>query len=240
MGKLKYAFERGGEKTLEISWKGRFDSTEVRFKGEVIGVIPKKKELMSGKIFQLPDQTSLKVQLVNSEVRVLRNDAPVPGSSSDPKTILSLTYGIIYFIAGLNIVLGAVSLIFQVEILATLGFGIISIGVGLIFLLLGFFTQRRSLVALIVAVILYGLDCALALYSFAPFILGVVSLVATGFNVNLPAIIRHQAAEGIQANAVFVGLLTFAILLRIYLLLSMLKGVGAINSLKKKALPTVS
>jgi hypothetical protein len=71
MPKLKYALERGGDKSLEISWKGRFKNTEVRLKGNLIGVIPNKKVLRTGQIFQLPDGTSLKVQFVKSELRVL-------------------------------------------------------------------------------------------------------------------------------------------------------------------------
>ena len=143
MPKLKYALERGGDKSLEISWKGRWKNTEVRLKGNLIGVIPHQKELRTGQIFQLPDGTSLKVQFVKSELRVLRNDKPLPGSISDPVTRLAQAFGIVYFIAGLNIVLGFLALIFQVEFLQTLGFGIISVALGFIFLVLGFFTQRH-------------------------------------------------------------------------------------------------
>ena len=45
MPKLKYALERGEDKSLEISWKGRWKNTEVRLKGNLLGVIPTKKEL---------------------------------------------------------------------------------------------------------------------------------------------------------------------------------------------------
>jgi hypothetical protein len=240
MGKVKYALERGGDKSLEISWKGRFKNTKVRLKGNLIGEIPNKKELMTGKIFQLPGETSLKVQLVKSELRVLQNDKPVPGSISDPVTRLGLSFGIIYFIAGLNVLLGFIALIFQVEFLQTLGFGIISVAIGFIFLALGFFTQRRSRIALIVALIIYGLDCALALFSVAPFLLSVVSMVATVFNIDVQPALRPQAGEFLQINAVFIGILTFTIILRLYFLSAMWQGIGAINALKKETPPTVS
>jgi len=240
MGKLKYALERGGNKSLEISWKGRFKNTEVRLKGNLIGAIPNKKELMTGKIFQLPDKTSLKVQLVKSELRVLQNDKPVPGSVSDPITRLGLSFGVIYFIAGLNIVLGFTALIFQVEFLQTLGFGIISVAIGFIFLALGFFTQRHSRMALTAALISYGLDCALGLFSLVPFLLSVVSMVATGFNIDVYWALRQQAGEFLQVNALFIGILTFAIILRLYFLLWIWQGIGAINVLRKETPPTVS
>lgn len=240
MGKVKYALERGGDKSLEISWKGRFTNTKVRLKGNLIGEIPNKKELMTGKIFQLPDETSLKVQLVKSEFRVLQNDKPVPGSASDPITRLGLSFGVIYFIAGLNIVLGFISLIFQVEFLQTQGFGIISVAIGFIFLVLGFFTQRRSRIALTAAFIIYGLDCALALFSLVPFLLSVMSMVAIGFNIDVHWELRRQAGEFLQDNALFIGILTFAIMLRLIFLLRMWQGIGAINTLKKETPLTVS
>ncbi|HET7143114.1 MAG TPA: hypothetical protein VFI68_03750 [Anaerolineales bacterium] len=239
MPKLKYALERGGDKSLEISWKGRFKNTEVRLKGNLIGVIPNKKVLRTGQIFQLPDGTSLKVQFVKSELRVLRNDKPLPGSISDPVTRLAQAFGIIYFIAGLNIVLGFIALFFHVEFLQTLGFGIISVAIGIIFLLLGFFTQRRSLIALMVALIIYGLDCALALFSVVPFLLSVVSMAATVFNIDVHPALRPQAGEFLQVNAVFIGILTFTIILRLYFLWAMWQGVGAINALKKESPPIV-
>ena len=96
------------------------------------------------------------------------------GSSSDPVARLAQSFGIIYFIAGLNIVLGFIALVFQVEFLQTLGFGIISVAIGFIFLVLGFFTQRRSLSALIIALIIYSLDTVLVLYS--------VLVIFSGFN----------------------------------------------------------
>ena len=240
MPRLKYALERGGDKSLEISWKGQWRTTEVRLKGKLIGAIPSRKELRTGQNLQLPDGTSLKIQLVKSELRVLRNDKPLPGSISDPATRLAQSFYIIYFIAGLNIVLGFIALSFQVEFLQTLGFGMISVAIGFMFLVLGFFTQRRSRIALIVAVVSYGLDCVLALLSVAPFLLSVVSVVSTGFNIGVPAALRVQAGETLQVNAVFVGALTFTIILRLYFLRTMGQGVGAINALRKESPPTVS
>jgi len=244
MPKRKYALERGGDKSLEISWKGHWKNTEVRLNGNLIGAIPNQKELRTGQLFQLPDGTALRVQLARTwgsrELRVLRNDKPLPGSSSDPVARLAQSFGIIYFIAGLNIVLGFIASIFQVEFLQTLGFGIISVAIGFIFLVLGFFTQRRSRIALIVALIIYGLDCALALFSVAPFLLTVVSMVSTGFNTGVHPVLRKQAAEWLQDNAALSGILTGIIIVRLAFLRAMGQGVGAINELKKETPPTVS
>ena len=224
MPKRKYALERGGDKSLEISWEGRWKNTEVRLNGNFIGAIPNQKELKTGRLFQLLDGTSLRVQLVNNELRVLRNDKPLAGSSSDPAAKLAQSFGIIYFIAGLNIVLGFIALIFQVEFLQTLGFGIISVAIGFIFLVLGFFTQRRSLIALMIALIIYCLDTVLVLYS--------VLVISSGFNTGDLALIGGI----LMSIAPLIGW----IIIRIGFLIGMGQGVGAINELKKETPPTVS
>lgn len=227
MPKRKYALERGGDKSLEIIWEGSWKNTKVRLNGNLIGAIPTKKELRTGQIFQLPDGTALRVQLVNNELRVLRNDKPLPGSSSDPAARLAQSFGIIYFIAGLNIALGFIALIFQVEFLQTLGFGIISVAIGFVFLVLGFFTQRRSLIALIIALIIYGLDTVLVLFSLFNIVLALSSGFKTGFLL---------IADILQRIAPWIGW----IVIRIGFLIGMGQGVGAINELKKETPPPVS
>jgi hypothetical protein len=151
-------------------WKspGKVVGKTLKFGSEEIYWRNSQKELRTGRIFPLPDGTSLKVQFFTSGIRVLRNDKPLPGSISDPTYRLANAFGVIYFIAGLNILLGFIALFFQVEFLQTLGFGIISAAIGFVFLVLGFFTQRRSRIALIAALIIFGLDCALA-FRLAPF-----------------------------------------------------------------------
>ncbi len=237
MPKRKYALERSGDKSLEISWEGHWKNTQVRLNGNLIGAVPNKEELSAGQVFQLPDGSALKVQLANSRrggggdlgrstgpLQVLRNDKPLPGSSSDPAAKLAQSFGIIYFIAGLNIVLGFIALILQVEFLKTLGFGIISVAIGFIFLVLGFFTQRRSLIALIIALIIFSLDTVLVLYS--------VPALFSGFNTGNLALIGGI----LMGIAPLIGW----IIIRIGFLMGMGQGVGAINELKKETPPTVS
>ena len=54
MPKQNYALERGGEKSLEISWKGRFINFEVRFEGNLLGTIPNKKNYRKDRYFNYP------------------------------------------------------------------------------------------------------------------------------------------------------------------------------------------
>lgn len=205
MPKQSFALEAGGEKCMEVSWKGLYKNVTVSLDGNSVGVIPNQKALSAGQEFGLPDGSTIKVQLVNklmsTELQVLRNGQPLPGSSSDPQTRLKNAYGMVYFVAGLNFVLGFVSFLFNVEFLQQLGIGFVSIIFGLVFLVLGFFVQRKSAIALILAVIIFAFDG----------ILGVVLAASQDYT---------PGAGGIIA--------------RIFLLIPMVQGIGAIKALKAK------
>jgi len=64
MPKSKYALEPGGEKSLEISYGTFWKNFEVRLDGNLIVAIPNKKELETGRIFQLPDGSTRERHLV--------------------------------------------------------------------------------------------------------------------------------------------------------------------------------
>jgi hypothetical protein len=103
------------------------------------------------------------VQLVQSfgsaELQVLRNGQPLPGSGSDPAVRFKATWGIIFFIAGLNMLIGLGAVLFDIDFLQQLGLGVISIVVGLMYLVLGVLVkQLRSPIALGIAIGLFALD----------------------------------------------------------------------------------
>ena len=209
MAKQSFALEAGGQKRLEVSWKGLYKNTTVSLDGNVLGVIPDQKTLMKGQGFRMVDGSTIQVQLISkfygSELRVLRNGQPLPGSASDPKTRLKNAYWIVYFVAGLNIVLGVISAVFNVALLQELGLGFSSILYGIVFLVLGFLVQRKSTFALILAITLFALDG----------ILGFVLVAMQGYKPS-------------------VGGLLF----RIILLIPMIQGVGAIKALKASSAAT--
>jgi hypothetical protein len=151
-------------------------------------------------------------------------------ATTDPAKMLALSASSIYFVAGLNILLGLIAYIIQVKFLQTLGFGILSAAIGVLFLALGFFTQRRSLFALILAVILLSLDGVSVL------LLGLgMLLIAFGAGNSL-----HEMAEILQNQAFLIGVLAGWFTLCISYLIQMLKGVGAIKKLKQGTPTTVS
>jgi hypothetical protein len=177
----------------------------VRLDGRAVGAMANQKELRSGRQFPLEDGSTLKVQLVqnfrSTELQVLRNDRPLPGSASDPAQRLRNAAGIVFFVAGLNIVLGLIGVLFQSPFLQSLGLGVGSILFGGIFLLLGYFVQRRSMPALVIAVAVFALD-------------GIVSVVTAAQQTG------HPQTGGLVA--------------RVFLLISMCQGFGAIRALKEE------
>lgn len=161
-----YALKTGEPERLEISWKGAWKNLTVRLDGSEIGSVANQEELKAGKEFSLGDGSPLKIQLVRKlltpELQLLRDGQPLPGSASDPTQRLRVAYRIVFFVAGLNIVLGFVTELFQISFLTELGLGLGSIIFGVFFAVLGFFVKRRSMVALGAAVGLFLLDGILA------------------------------------------------------------------------------
>jgi hypothetical protein len=72
---------------------------------------------------------------------------------------------LLYFLAGLNTLLGVIAMLVDNEVLNNLGMGIGSIIFGAIVATLGFFTSRRSRVAPILAIVLYAADTAYTLFA---------------------------------------------------------------------------
>ena len=156
-----------------------FKDVTVLLDGNLVGVIPDQKALSAGQEFLLEDASTLKVQLVSkwmgTELQILRDGQPLPGSSGHPQTKLKNAYGVVYFIAGLNLVLGLVSFLFDVALLQQIGIGFGSIIFGLVFLVLGIFVQRKSAVALILVIVIFALDE----------IIGVFLAISQGYNPGL-------------------------------------------------------
>jgi hypothetical protein len=68
MPKIKYAIETGGSKRLEISWKGNFTEFTIRLDGNLIGSINNREQLEAGQEFRLEDGSSIKVQLPHRSI----------------------------------------------------------------------------------------------------------------------------------------------------------------------------
>ncbi len=151
-------------------------------------------------------------------------------ANDDPAKRLALSASTIYYAAGLNIVFGLIAYFFQFKFLQTLGFGVLSAVIGFLLLVLAFFTQRRSLFALILAVILFSLEGVSVL------LLGLFMLISAFSAGNS----LHEMAEILKSQAILFGVLVGWFSLCISWPILMLKGVGAIKKLKQGTPTNVS
>lgn len=206
MPKQSYSLEPGGPKRLEIQWKGLYKNTTITLDGLQLGTVLDQRLLRAGHELPLTDGSLLKLHLVSNlagtELRVTRNGVPLPGSASNPETKVNTAAGIIFFVAGLNLVLGIIGLLTRSEFLATLGIGWYSIIFGAFFLVMGLLVKKRSMVALILSIVVFSLDA----------LLGVIGSVAMG----------GSAAIG-------------GFVFRVFLIIPMVQGIGAIKALKKRS-----
>ena len=157
MGKQAFALELGGPKDVELEWGATFGSLVARYQGQEVGRAASKRELVEGVQYALPDGSRLRIKLVkesfNTGLDVSRDGVHLPGSRSDPDTLIKQAVYTVYFVAGLSSLVGAV-----VVATGDLESGIASLIMGAIFGVLGFLTMRRSIVALGLATGLYLVD----------------------------------------------------------------------------------
>lgn len=164
--KRNYALEKGGPKTLEISWGLGWKDFTVRQDGDVIGTVATQKELKEGREFSLKDGSRLYVRLsiglMNSGLEVLRDGKPVEGSDSDPSSKVNGCFGLMLFVAVLNII-GGLALLFIMpdDMIAradALLFGTIYLFFGFVYVLLGLMIKKVSLIALYISITLLVLE----------------------------------------------------------------------------------
>lgn len=172
MAKTQFALEAGGPKRLELSWGFSWKNFQVTLDGQQVGTAQGgQKELKEGLQFRLPDGSVLEIQLVQSamstEMHVLRDGVPLPGSASEPEQRVKSAAYLLYFLAGLNTLLGVVAMVIVSDVLEGMGIGIGNILFGAIVAALGFFAYRRSRVALVLAIVLYAADSLYTLTTFS-------------------------------------------------------------------------
>ena len=171
----RFALQPGEPERLEVSWKFNWKQLSLSLDGTRVGEVETSKELRAGRSFALPDGTTLEVKLRQSpfpELELLRNGKPVPGSGADPQARLAMAYGLVFFVAGLSVALGVIAELFAIDLLRSLGMGVGSIMTGAVYAVLGYFVVRRSMLALITAIVLFALDG----------VLGVVMAVEQGLS----------------------------------------------------------
>lgn len=158
----KFALEKGGPERLEVEWRGNFKDLEVRLDGVLLGSFDNAKALKTGGSFSLEDGSTLEVKLATTvlvpELTLTRNGVPLPGSAANPEQRVQAAAGMIFFVSGVNAVLGLLAGAFNIYFLQSMGLGLGSMVAGAVYGILGYFVRQRSMVALSLAVGLFVLD----------------------------------------------------------------------------------
>ena len=187
MPKKEYALENGGPKRVLVSWSGIWKNMKIHLDGELLGGIENSKALKEGRSFDLPDGGQLQVRLVTglvTELQVSKDGTPLPGSSADPEERVRLAYLMIFFVGGLNGLLGLITVAGDVKFLDEIGVGWGSIALGAIYSSLGIWVKKgRSTVGLVIAVALFALDAvaSIALVASAGGTPPLGTMIARGF-----------------------------------------------------------
>jgi hypothetical protein len=176
MPKKEFILEENGRHTLELIWESWWRNFTIHFDGAPVDTIEGGgKGLRNGKTILLPDGSTLEVRLKNSllasELVVLRNGRPLPGSATHPLQRVKQAYTIIFIIAILNVLLGLAGLVSTSEWVQLISGGWVTAVFGLFMLLLGWLVkEKHSLPALITALVMYTADG----------LLGIMTIIAAG------------------------------------------------------------
>ena len=115
--------------------------------------------------------------------RVPRQTTAVVDTSKNPDPVIRTAAWVIYFIGALNLILGIATLLLNLSLFKQLGIGGITIISGMIFIALGYFVMKSSLVALLIAMSLVALSTVLYF----------ISITNLGFQPNLYAVVIRIA-----------------------------------------------
>lgn len=154
----------GGEKRLEIITNAKWRETEIKLDGSHVATLTKN-ELYSGYDLKLTDGSILNIKLAKHVLQPDRIQITVNGQSIAPvltrfdnERVINNAAGMVYMIAAINLIFGVISLFVKIEAFAQLKLGWQNIIFGLVYLILGFFTHRRSALALILFILIFGFD----------------------------------------------------------------------------------
>jgi hypothetical protein len=167
-----YPIEDGGEKRLELSWERGYRDLVVRYDGAEVGREPGGVAVLrGGKRFTLPDGNKLDVFHTSasggSGLQLLVNGRHIPGSVGGPLFKLRNASWALYILGGINIVFGVVLTVVLAnsDMGEVLGFSWVTVALGALLIVLGYFVSKRSMLALVVGAGIILVDTGLLVYN---------------------------------------------------------------------------
>jgi hypothetical protein len=162
--KITFTIDASGEKRIEILASRKWNEVEVRVDGTQVCIISKK-ELLSGYDLRLSDGSVLNIRrprffLDMRRLLITRNGLAISRSITGYDNQMAVTNAayLIYIVALVNLILGVLSIFVKIDAFIPFNFGWLNVVYGLGFMVLGFFAQRKSVAAMILFIVIFGLD----------------------------------------------------------------------------------
>jgi hypothetical protein len=203
---LIYPFQVGGEQHesqyVKVVIKGtKWNDVTVWFAGKQVAVF-RRKALFAGQDLQLSDGSRLNLQLSRNQfqpeqLKISRNRQPIHRIVTEAMQQVLVDYAsnAIYFIGISSAGVGVLSLFMRIQILEPMTFGWPYILFGSLFLVLGFFTRKRSMPALILAIVIYLVDGILG-------VLIILAALTTGSYILIGNSFMHLVLLMAMANGI--------------------------------------
>lgn len=163
MPKIQYALEPGAPKRLVIQ-RGTFsDRLTLTFDGAPLAELRMREVKKTARQIALPDGTTLSVKstpaVTGYQLELRRNGQPLPGSSTDPETMVKGGAYTLYVVAALTVLFALLSGVITGGTEAEDVGAIVGIAVSAaLYAVLGFFASRGWMSAMIIGLVLYAAD----------------------------------------------------------------------------------
>ena len=161
---MAFSIDGGTEKRIEILTNAKWRKSEIRIDGNPAASLSKN-ELYAGYDIPLSDGSILNFKLAKhvlqpDRMQITKNGHPIAPliTSYDNQMMVNNAANTIYIVAFINLIVGIISLFVKIEAFALFKFGWMNVAIGLVFLLLAIFAQRKSFIAMLLFIIIFGID----------------------------------------------------------------------------------
>jgi len=160
----KYYLDQDKKEMIELGWKGGYRAVTVSFNGQLLSTM-NREEVSAGKSIELPNGQNVDVKLtggLSAALTVKINGKHIPGSQGDPAWQLKQVFYLLIALGILNIIIGLIFAVGNIEIEQLPGIGYINVAVGIVYIALGYAVSKGSMIALVIASVLMVADLAIA------------------------------------------------------------------------------
>jgi hypothetical protein len=203
MPTVQWPLEEGGPERLEAAWRGSFMDPYADFAlhldGATVLTATGSKELRTGRSVELPEGAGTVIaQVSGGHLRVSHNGSPLlwADRTEEARHYAMLAVG---FVGLVNTGMGMYAVLFPSPRWQTLGFGWLTLAVGILFLALSVAVYRNSLPALLVATVLFSADFVMTVVSIiggAPGNVGLILIRAILLACMVSGVLKLWKARG--------------------------------------------